>query len=506
MSAVGSARKPDTRVPCPHCSYRAENAGSIPAHLAMAHPEQPISVFVGRRPEDELACIGSNHVPGCDHLRATPASPPLEAGVVLEQIPLDFVDIGTNVRVTLDGIDELTASIAEHGVLQPVKANLVPDGRFRLLWGQRRVLAARAAGLETIPALVDRGEESTERPIEQLVENLHRADLNPIDRATAMRAVVDAGVSQADLARKLGIAPSTVSNDLRVLELDPTVRERIREGEISAAHGKALVGIAPSTQRKLVDEAISQGASAHRMEELVANHKRGEEWSKKREAEQLAAFEASRATLARQIEAMAKKVPHDAPVRIAGGGYGHGGNARALIEALRAAGFTDVGEASGVLVSRPKGDVCDCAAWRVEITYAGTITVSKACTSAAHGDAAWKAQQAADQAGRAFQERVKGRVQELVTEQALELFHRSPDAARILLWIAFDWSLNDWVRDHKGERKKPDAWDEIAALPPGELAVELATYVRRGFTDRYNIKLDWERLARELGVEPEASA
>jgi ParB family chromosome partitioning protein len=70
-------------------------------------------------------------------------------------------------------------------------------------------------------------DEPDDRPIEQLVENLHRADLNPIDRARAMRAVVDAGVSQADLARKLGIAPSTVANDLGLLEAPPKLQQQL---------------------------------------------------------------------------------------------------------------------------------------------------------------------------------------------------------------------------------------------------------------------------------------
>ena len=139
--------------------------------------------------------------PDFDTERDPPYVPPASSELVLEEIPLDLVDVGTNVRVTLEGIEELTASIAEHGVLQPVKATLRPDGRYELLWGQRRVLAARAAGLATVPALVERGGSIADRPIEQLVENLHRADLNPIDRATAMRAVVDTPASARPTSR-----------------------------------------------------------------------------------------------------------------------------------------------------------------------------------------------------------------------------------------------------------------------------------------------------------------
>ena len=142
-TAIRSARKP-ARVTCPHCTYTMDSAGSVPAHVAMAHPDVPIDTVAPRR---TLTAPTPNPVP------EAPAGSPT-AGASLREIPLDLVDIGDNVRVTLEAIDELTASVAEHGVLQPVKATQLPDGRYRLVWGQRRVLAARKAGLATIPAIV----------------------------------------------------------------------------------------------------------------------------------------------------------------------------------------------------------------------------------------------------------------------------------------------------------------------------------------------------------------
>ncbi|HET7030388.1 MAG TPA: ParB/RepB/Spo0J family partition protein, partial [Candidatus Limnocylindrales bacterium] len=220
---------------------------------------------------------------------------------VVAHVALDLVDIGDNVRVNVEAIDELAASIAEHGVIQPIKVRPVA-GRFEVVWGQRRVLASRQAGLERIPAIVESSGDPTaaDRSIEQLVENLHRADLNAIDRARAMRAVVDGGVSQADLARRLGLAASTVSNDLRILEASTAVQEALEKGELTASHAKAMLGLPAKDQDYFVGRVRSGGLSAHRLEEEVGwklQTIRGEELSAARATKQapklVAALEAA---------------------------------------------------------------------------------------------------------------------------------------------------------------------------------------------------------------------
>lgn len=285
----------------------------------------------------------------------------------LVEIPLASVDVGSNVRVTLEAIDELTESVREHGVLQPVKVLRVGTGgdrppAYRLLWGQRRVLAARQAGLTRIPAIVLEGDETSltedtaARSVEQLVENLHRADLNPIDRATAMRAVVDSGVSQVDLARKLGIAPSTVANDLRILGLDPKVVEQIRAGQLTASHGKAIASLPPKQQAEMAKVITEERLSAHALEsrlkwkqdEAVADQaraKRTEKWIPK---------------VVRALEAA--EVPKTAEINLGSAAYKV--DEHKLRAGLSAAGWNQ--HNYGYRSSRPsKG--CDCTAVRVDL-------------------------------------------------------------------------------------------------------------------------------------------
>lgn len=304
----------------------------------------------------------------------------------IADVPLDLVDVGDNVRVNIAELEELTASIQEHGVLQPVKV-VIDGARYRLVWGQRRVLAAQAAGLERIPAIVDEAtSEGSSRSIEQLVENLHRADLNPIDRARAMRAVVDAGLSQADLARKLGIAPSTVANDLRLLTLDDQVLERIVAGDITAAHGKAIASLPAKQQRELVKAIVDEKLSAHALEGRIrwktdeagaddARAKRTDKWIPKI----LGALEAA-------------AVPKNAPISLRGAS--HKLDERTVRLALVRAGWTN--QDDHYRLERAKG--CDCTA--VGVDCGGLKpTILAVCSNDAHGSRAprrdWEAERKA---------------------------------------------------------------------------------------------------------------
>lgn len=428
---------------------------------------------------------------------------PAGATGTIIQIPLELIDVDANVRKQIvdERIAELAASIAEHGVLQAISVRDIPGDRYAINYGQSRFLASKLAGKATIPAFVDNTERTpAQLAIHQLLENLHRADLNPLDRARAMREVLDGlGMTQAELARQLGIGESTVTNDVGILKAPAKVQEAVAAGQITPAHAKAIKGLSTADQEELLQEALDEHLTAHELEEAVQQHKEQAEWRASREAEDLDQARAAAERYEEKLRELVKKAPLDAPIRTSGQTWNDSGKAKliALEEGLAGLGFTNV--ARGHADGRTKG-FCDCIAWKVELGYNGGLSIAPACIVRAHVDAKYTADRKAEATEREFQDRVRGRVQELITEQALELFHRSPEAARIFLWISFDWSLNDWVRDHKGERKKPDAWDEISSLPEGELAVELAKYVRKGFTDRYNIKLDWPRLAQELGL------
>lgn len=439
--ATATAKRP-ARVHCDAdgCTYSVEvgQEASLEPHRAMAHGSS--------RNDDELTCVGSNHVPGCLHLTPAPARSPSLTGATLLEIPLDLVDVGDNVRVTLEAIDELAASIVEHGVLQPVKATRTADGRYRLLWGQRRVLAARQAGLATIPALVTT-EDSDERPIEQLVENLHRADLNPIDRAQAMRAVVDAGVSQADLARKLGIAPSTVANDLRILEAAPEVVELVRDGTISPAHAKAVLGLPKDDQVRLAERGKASGYSAHQCESDA-------KYLRERQAD-LEKNTKRTATVARHVvEALRKaEVPLTAEVRVS---VPYNVDQAPVIAAAVEAGWTNARTGWG-----SKARDCGCEAWIVEASdYKGEPDVRQTCISNEHQAAARTA---------ATVEREARSKREAEERNALELALRASVAA---IPPTLGRLLVRWFDNYGGK-----TWTEYLALADDDVAASLAARI-----------------------------
>jgi ParB family chromosome partitioning protein len=165
-------------------------------------------------------------------------------------------------------LEELAASIREHGVLQPVLVTETIDG-YQLVAGERRVRAARLAGLERIPALVRQLADRDQLEI-ALVENVQRADLDPIDEASAYRQLIDDfGLTQEGVADRVGKSRAAVANTLRLLDLHPEVQAAIAEGRISEGHGRALGGLAPDGQRHVLGTVIGQALSVRQTEELV---------------------------------------------------------------------------------------------------------------------------------------------------------------------------------------------------------------------------------------------
>jgi ParB family chromosome partitioning protein len=163
---------------------------------------------------------------------------------------------------------ELAASIREHGVLQPVLVTETLDG-YQLIAGERRVRAARLAGLERIPALVRQLADRDQLEV-ALVENVQRADLDPIDEATAYRQLIDEfGLTQEKVAERVGKARATVANTLRLLDLHPDVQAAIGDGRLSEGHGRALGGLSTDGQGHVLGTVVTQGLSVRQTEELV---------------------------------------------------------------------------------------------------------------------------------------------------------------------------------------------------------------------------------------------
>jgi ParB family chromosome partitioning protein len=165
---------------------------------------------------------------------------------------------------------ELVASIGEVGILQPVVVR--PDGdTYLLIMGERRLRAARAAGLERIPAIVrDTADDDLLR--DALLENLQRVQLNPLEEAAAYQQMLeDFGCTHEDLSRKLGRSRPQITNTIRLLKLPPAVQRRVAAGVLSAGHARALLALEdPAAADRLAERIVAEGLSVRTVEEIVA--------------------------------------------------------------------------------------------------------------------------------------------------------------------------------------------------------------------------------------------
>lgn len=182
--------------------------------------------------------------------------PAVEGAPVLHQIPLSMLVLSLSnprERLTLDGLQELADSITRHGVIEPLIVRLLPNGTYEIICGSRRFRAAELAGLQRVPCLVRDVSDADVIEI-QLVENLEREQLNPIEEAKAFQKMIlplaagGCGYSQAELAQRIKIGkdrhqpnPSYISNRLRLLKLPEVWQRRIGAGEMSATHGRILI-------------------------------------------------------------------------------------------------------------------------------------------------------------------------------------------------------------------------------------------------------------------------
>lgn len=187
------------------------------------------------------------------------------------EIPLERIrrnPYQPRLRIEQEKLDALAASIREHGILQPVLVTETPDG-YQLVAGERRVRAAQIAGLTRVPAVVRELADHAHLEL-ALVENVMRADLDPIEEAHAYRQLIDEfGVTQEALASRLGRARSTIANTLRLLETAPDVQAAVADGRVSEGHARALAGIGQDLQPRLLGLVVDRELSVRQTEELI---------------------------------------------------------------------------------------------------------------------------------------------------------------------------------------------------------------------------------------------
>jgi ParB family chromosome partitioning protein len=170
-----------------------------------------------------------------------------------------------------ESLNELTFSLKEIGLLQPIVVRAVSNNEYEIVAGERRFRAAKLAGFTKIPALI-RDTQDTHMLRDALLENLHRAQLNPLEEAAAYQQLLeDFGGTQEELAAKLGRSRPQVTNTMRLLKLPPTVQKRVAAGVLSSGHAKALLGLAQSGDIEiLAGRIVAEGLSVRATEEIVS--------------------------------------------------------------------------------------------------------------------------------------------------------------------------------------------------------------------------------------------
>ncbi|MEU8980749.1 ParB/RepB/Spo0J family partition protein [Streptomyces sp. NPDC048309] len=252
-----------------------EKSVSSPASGASASPTA-VPVLTAER---GVAAAKVAALPSVSHETEEPPSngalevPPAPVGAHFAELPLDFITPNPRQPREVfdeDALSELVTSIKEVGLLQPVVVRQVGPARYELIMGERRFRACREAGLEAIPAIV-RATEDEKLLLDALLENLHRAQLNPLEEAAAYDQLLkDFNCTHDQLADRIGRSRPQVSNTLRLLKLSPSVQRRVAAGVLSAGHARALLSVEDSEEQdRLAHRIVAEGLSVRAVEEIV---------------------------------------------------------------------------------------------------------------------------------------------------------------------------------------------------------------------------------------------
>jgi ParB family chromosome partitioning protein len=255
-------------------------APSAPSPVDVLIPERPAVTGSPGEAEDQRGSGGggdrgdssaSGDLRGSE---GTAVDQELVGGSYFTEIPLDAVQPNPRQPRQVfdeDAMAELVHSIREVGLLQPVVVRPLGAERYELIMGERRARAAREAGLTELPAIVRAsGDDVMLR--DALLENLHRAQLNPLEEANAYDQLLqDFACTHDELASRIGRSRPQISNTLRLLKLPPLVQRRIAAGVLSAGHARALLGLEDAAaQERLAQRIVAEGLSVRSVEEIVA--------------------------------------------------------------------------------------------------------------------------------------------------------------------------------------------------------------------------------------------
>ena len=236
----------------------------------MAQPRRALGKGIGALIPSANRLTGSTPVP------PTPAGPALESEVV-QRLSLKSIDRNPRQPRTEfheEDLSQLAESIRESGGLQPILVRPAGGGRFELIAGERRLRASERAGLTDIPALIKpMGDD--ESLLVAIVENVQRADLNPIEEGEGYRLLQEEfGRTQDEVARRVGKSRPAIANALRILQLPDSIRAEIRAGRLSAGHARALLAIEDPDERAAVARAVLEDGLSVREAEQEARKRK----------------------------------------------------------------------------------------------------------------------------------------------------------------------------------------------------------------------------------------
>ncbi len=181
-----------------------------------------------------------------------------------------------------DNLNELADSIKQKGILQPVLVEPAGEGKYIIIAGERRVRAAKIAGLKQIPVIVKQFSDEEKLEI-ALIENIQRENLSPIEEAYAYKRLIDiSGLNQEEIARKVGRKRSTIANALRLLKLPGSIRDALGKGRITSGHARALLMIEDKGKQKNLFQQILKNGLSVRQAEAFASEKKGKNKTEKR--------------------------------------------------------------------------------------------------------------------------------------------------------------------------------------------------------------------------------
>ena len=202
-----------------------------------------------------------------------PPPPPAPSG--LAEIPVDRISPNPfQPRKTFNeaSIDELARSVREHGIVQPLVVTKIGDDRYRLIAGERRFRAAQRAGLRSVPAVVKETMTDSDVLEVALIENIQREDLNPIEEAYAYHQLHEEfGLTQEEIAKRVGKERSTVANCLRLLRLPDAVKKLVASGQLSMGHARAILAVdSAKKQEQLAERVVRRNLNVRQTEVLAA--------------------------------------------------------------------------------------------------------------------------------------------------------------------------------------------------------------------------------------------